>query len=275
MKNPILIANWKMCLTREENLKLAEKILKDLKTKSSTQKRNIVEKLKLDIVFCPSFTYLSDIGDLIFKARCPKEFNLALGAQDVFWEEKGAFTGETSALMLKELGCQYVIVGHSEKREYLKETDEMVHRKIKACLEQQLIPILCVGETFEERQLGQKDVRIITQVTKALGGIRVKESQSLIIAYEPVWVIGSGQSVNPEEAEHAHRVIRQTLIDLWYPVEVIEKNFRIIYGGSVDSKTVKSFIDQPTVDGVLVGSASLKAEEFIKMIQLISDYEKF
>jgi triosephosphate isomerase len=259
MKKPIIIANWKMKLALAESLKLAKKILKESGIRN--------QESGIEIVLCPSFIILSDIQKLIFKIRNSK-FKIRLGAQDVFWETKGAFTGEVSAFMLKEAGCEYVIIGHSERREYLKETDEMIHKKIKVVLEEDLIPVLCVGETFGERQQGQKDFRIIMQVTKALEGIKIKPRQNLIIAYEPVWVIGSGQAVEPEEAEHTNRVIKQTLIDL-FGSEIAEENFRIIYGGSVDSSTVKDFVDQPTVDGVLVGGASLDAEEFVKLITQI------
>lgn len=261
MQKPIIIANWKMSLNKEETLELAKNIIKDLRLKNW--------KPKIEIVFCPSFTVLSDLQKLLSDIRNPK-FEIRLGGQDVFWETKGAFTGEVSSSQLKELGVEYIIVGHSERRQHLGETDEMVHKKVKAALEEGLIPILCVGESFEERQNGQKDIKIITQVTRALEGIKIKSRQNLIIAYEPVWVIGSGQAVEPEEAEHTSRVIKQVLIDL-FDSEITEENFRIIYGGSVDAETVKAFIDQPTVDGVLVGTSSLKAEEFVRIIESCSD----
>lgn len=258
-KRPIIIANWKMSLGKEESLDLTRKILKELEIRN--------QESEAEIVLCPSFIVLSDLQKLLSKIRNSK-FKIQLGAQDVFWETKEAFTGEVSATMLKKVGCKYVIIGHSERREHLKETDEMIHKKIKASLEEDLIPILCVGESFEERQNGQKDIRIITQVTKALEGIKIKPRQNLIIAYEPIWVIGSGQAVEPEEAEHTNQVIKQTLIDL-FDLKTVQENFRIIYGGSVDSRTVKDFIDQPNVDGVLVGGASLNAGEFLKIITQI------
>lgn len=257
MKKNIIIANWKMNLGLSQTISLTKDILSGLK-------KNKKDWAKIDIILCPSYVYLSEVKNLINKS------DIALGAQDCFWEERGAYTGEVSPAQLKEMDCQYVIIGHSERRQYLNETDEMIHKKIKTALEVGLIPILCVGETFEERQKGIKDYVIINQVNRALEGINLKANQQLIIAYEPVWVIGSGQAVKPEEAEYANRIILQQVIDL-YPLPIIRSNIRTIYGGSVDHTNVKDFVQQDTIDGVLVGGASLRAEEFVKMInQLIS-----
>ncbi|MFH1173321.1 MAG: triose-phosphate isomerase, partial [bacterium] len=218
----------------------------------------------VEIVICPSFISLQEVGAMIRKN------NLKLGAQDVFWEEKGAYTGEVSPLMLEEMGCEYVIVGHSERRKYLGETDEMIHRKTRVALEENLIPILCVGETFEERQEGSKDYVIIRQLTGALEGLSIKPDQQLVIAYEPVWVIGSGQAVSPEEAGLAKDLIRQTLLDL-FPLDIIDNNIRIIYGGSVDHTNVKPFLEEARLQGVLVGGASLNAQEFINIVKSINN----
>lgn len=252
MLKSIFIANWKMSLSLEETLGLIKKIAKEVK----------IPENNFEVVVCPSFTALTEASALLKKSK------ISLGSQDVFWEEKGAYTSGISAKMLKEVGCKYVIIGHSERRQYLKETDEMVHQKIKAALKENLIPIVCVGETFEERQEGQKDYVIIRQVTKALEGLNLAGKQEIIIAYEPVWVIGSGQAVNPEEAEYTNQVIKHVLIDL-YPLDIVKEHMRIIYGGSVDSKIISSFLEQPTIKGVLVGGASLKADEFVKMIKNI------
>ncbi|TSC95944.1 MAG: triosephosphate isomerase (TIM) [Parcubacteria group bacterium Athens1014_10] len=252
MPKMIFIANWKMNLGLKETVILIKQLLGGLKK----------IKNNLEIVICPSFTVLSEASKLL------KKGNIKLGSQDVFWEEKGAYTGNISPKMLKEIGCEYVIIGHSERRQYLGETDEMAHQKIKAAIKEGLIPILCVGETFEERQEGQKDYIIIKQVTKALEGISLSRGQKIIIAYEPVWVIGSGQAVKPEEAEYTNQIIKQSLIDL-YPRDIVEQNFRIIYGGSVDSSVIKSFVERSVIDGVLVGGASLKTKDFIKMINKI------
>lgn len=256
MKRKIIIANWKMNLGLPQTILLTKDILNGFK-------KNKDDFSKIDIVLCPSFTYLSEIKKIVTKS------NIALGAQNCFWEERGAYTGEISAFQLKEMGCQYVIIGHSERRQYLNETNEMIHQKIKSALENGLIPILCVGETFDERQKGVKDYVILNQVGRALEGISLKAYQQLIIAYEPVWVIGSGQAVKPEEAEYANRIILQKVIDL-YPLPIVRNNIRIIYGGSVDRTNVRNFVQQETIDGVLVGGASLRAEEFIKMCEIIA-----
>lgn len=226
----------------------------------SQLKKELAEVKGAEIVICPSFISLQEVGRLI------KEANLKLGAQDIFWEEKGAYTGEISPLMLEEMGCEYVIVGHSERRKYLNETEEMIHKKIRIVLKERLTPILCVGETFEERQNGAKDYVIMRQLNSALEGIKLITGQKIIIAYEPVWVIGSGQAVQPSEAGSTRDLIRQTLLDL-FPADVIDSDIRIIYGGSVNSANVRQFLSEARMDGVLVGGASLKAEEFIGIVK--------
>lgn len=250
MSKPIFIANWKMNLSLKETMQLTKEMLKGFKNFRNN----------FEIVICPAFTALTEVSKLLKRAK------IKLGAQDLFWEEKGAYTSNISGKMLKEIGCKYAIVGHSERRQYLNETDEMVRLKIKAALKEDLTPIICVGETFEERQQGQKDYIIIKQVNKALNGIFLSNNQNIVIAYEPVWVIGSGQAVAPEEAEYTNQVIKQTLIDL-YNHKKTEQNFRIIYGGSVNGDVIKSFLDQPNINGVLVGGASLKAREFVEIVK--------
>lgn len=244
----LIVANWKMNLGIKESAALAEEI-----------RDNLPDKNEAEVVLCPSFVALTVVADVI------RGTEIALGAQDVFWEDRGAYTGEVSSRTLKEIGCKYVIVGHSERRGYLKESDEVVHKKVKQVINEGLTPIICIGESFNERQEGQKDYIVMTQVTRALSGIDIVGDHKVAIAYEPVWVIGSGQAVEPEEAENTHRVIRQTLIDI-YPTATVNNNFKIIYGGSVDSYNVVDFLKQDTVQGVLVGSASLKAKEFINII---------
>jgi triosephosphate isomerase len=252
-KNSLILANWKMQLNNTESLGLFKELKEKIKELKNTE--------SVEVVVCPSFTALPDI------AKIATDTKLKLGAQDVFWEQVGAYTGEISPEMLKECGCTYVIIGHSDRRTYLKETDEMVHLKIRAALNSLLYPIICVGETFKERQLGRKDYVVIRQVTQALSGIDlILDSTQLVIAYEPVWVIGSGQAIDSEEAEYMHQVIKQALFDL-YPVKIVENCFRIIYGGSINSQIVKSFMVQPHIDGVLVGGASLNKEEFIGIIK--------
>ncbi len=242
----IIIANWKMNLSLAESKQLANSL------------RNI-DQGKNELVICPSFISLVTVGEILKKGK------IKLGAQDCFWEAKGFYTGEISLENLKEIGCEFVIVGHSERRKYLKETDEMVHQKTKAALASGLIPIICVGETFEQRQQGAKDYILIQQTTRALEGVKIDVNQRIIIAYEPVWVIGSGQAISPQEAAEANQVIRQILLDL-FPAKFVKDNILIIYGGSVDHKNVSSFIRQESIDGVLVGGASLKADTFLNLV---------
>lgn len=260
MKKSIIIANWKMQLSFQETKTLAKEILNRLKKVEKKEKKLI----DFDLVLCPPFMSLPEVS----KIFGPKKDILLCGAQDCFWEEKGGFTGEVSPKRLKELGCTHVIIGHSERRRILKETDEMVHKKVKAALKAGLIPIICVGETRDQRDKGLKEQTIINQVSKALDGISLKANQKIIIAYEPVWVIGSGWAIEPAEAGYMCKIIYQRVIDL-YTLPLVRNNVRLIYGGSVDSTTIKSFVGQEIIDGVLVGGASLKSKEFIKMCELI------
>lgn len=253
----IFIANWKMNLAVVETEKLTKELSQGL--------RSLVNE-ELEIVLCPAFPALDNLS-LMLKKENPA--NLKIGAQDVFWEERGAFTGEVSVKMLKEADCEYVIVGHSERRKNLGETDEMVNKKVKVLLENNLTPIICVGETFEERQKGIRDVVVARQTAAAMDGTEIFGNKKVIIAYEPVWVIGTGQAVDPEDAEHSHKMIRESLLEI-FSLDIVEKHFQIIYGGSVDSKNIKDFVDREAIGGVLVGGASLKAEEFVKMIKAIA-----
>ncbi len=246
-QKPIIIANWKMKLGISQSVELAKEI------KKSASKND-------NIVICPSFVSLLEIAKVLKSSR------IKLGGQDCFWEEAGAFTGEISASQLREVGCEYVILGHSERRTYLKETDEMVHQKIKMALAAKLTPIICVGETFEQRQQGAKDYILIQQTTKALAGAEISLNQKVIIAYEPVWVIGSGQAVEPGEAAAAHQVIRQALFDLFSP-SLVKNNFSVIYGGSVDGTNVAQFTNLENTSGVLVGGASLNLKDFTAIIK--------
>lgn len=245
---PLLIANWKMKLALGESVLLARKIAK------------IAEKYTLaEVVVCPSFTELSAVSESIKNTR------VRLGAQNCFWEDAGAYTGEISGKVLKEYGTQYVLVGHSERRALVGETDEMINKKIRYLLSIGLTPVLCIGETFEERQHGQKDTVLLRKVEKALRGVSLNALGSLVIAYEPVWVIGSGQAVDPHEAEQTNRVIKHALYEL-FPESIVEQKIRTLYGGSVDPENVNSFMTQSTIDGVLVGTASLDASVFGSLV---------
>ena len=190
---------------------------------------------------------------------------IRLAAQNLYWEEKGAFTGEVSPLMLKEVGCDYVIIGHSERRQFFGETDEIVNRRIKAALAQGLKVIFCIGETLREREEGKTFSVIESQMEGGLKGLDDKKMRNMAIAYEPVWAIGTGKTATPEQAEEVHRFIRKKLEKL-YSREVSEE-IRIQYGGSVTPENIKGLMNQPNIDGALVGGASLKAETFSKIVR--------
>lgn len=264
-----LIANWKMQLLDSEAVKLTEEL------KNQTTKEQGVE-----IILCPSFTALSKVGEILRDPSTrPANAGLAqddirpkirLGAQNVFYHEKGSYTGEVSPAQLKELGVAYIILGHSERRQHLKESDEDVNRKVNICLANNMTPILCLGETFDERRTGQTDLILIKQVTRALQDVKLKAKQRMIIAYEPVWVIGSGQAIQPQDAQHAAQVIKHTLLDFFDEPTMTHK-ISIIYGGSVDEKNVKDFIKPGLLDGVLVGGASLSVEKFLPMIEQLKN----
>ena len=251
MKKPLLVANWKMHLGVSSSIVLAEKIL---------AKSNVHHNV--EIVLCPSFTALMAVSRTIHGSA------LFLGAQDVFWEEKGAYTGEVSVEMLREVGCRYVIIGHSERRQNLLETNTMVHQKTKAALRGGLTPIICVGETFDERSQGQTEYVVMEQVSAALSGISLLGQEQIVIAYEPVWVIGSGRAVEVLEAERVIKVIRHLLLD-FYPREVVNERCRVLYGGSVDHSNVAQFIGATQGDGALIGGASLRAEEFTQLVSVL------
>lgn len=248
MKSPLIIANWKMKLSPEESLGLAKKV-----AKASAKYKNA------DVALCPAFTELAAVADII------KNTALKLGAQDCFWENAGAFTGEVSPIALKSYGAQYVIIGHSERRQNLAESAAMTQKKLRAALTAGLTPVLCVGESFSERQEGQKEVVLIRELTEAFNGVWFNKLDRLVVAYEPVWVIGSGQAVEPDEAEHTSLVIKHTLYDL-LPQAVVDEQTRIIYGGSVDPENAGEFLRQPTVGGVLVGTACLDATVFSALV---------
>jgi len=243
-----VIANWKMKLSHEQGLRLA---------------RDMVDRYKpldnLEVVLCPSFNSLSQVGEYL------EDSGIKLGAQNCFFHDSGSYTGEISPEVLHEIGCQYVIIGHSERRK-LGETDDDVNRKVAAALKHNLIPIICVGETFEEYQKEKTDVVIIKQVTKALEDIVLNQGQKVILAYEPVWVIGSGQAVDHSIVEHIVQIILHTAIDL---DSSFADKFQVIYGGSVDADNVNDFIIGNICTGVIVGNSSLKVDSFMDILDNI------
>lgn len=249
MRKSIVAANWKMNTQLKEALALAIKI------------KNSLLSLKLvDIVLCPPFVYLSEIKK-IFESTV-----INLGAQDVWWKDKGAYTGEISPVQLADF-CRYVIIGHSERRQFFAETDDLVNKKTKVSLKAGLIPIICVGETLEAWRKGDVDL-VLDQVKKALAGVNPKLASKIIIAYEPVWAIGTA---NPASASYANQIclrIRQ-MIDSLYGREVALK-IRILYGGSVNKSNAAGFVEESEIDGLLIGGASLIADEFISIVRDIS-----
>ncbi len=252
-----LIGNWKMQLTEAESESLASELVRLWAAEGADRKEVLM-------TLCPSHMALEEVGAAV------RGTPIALGSQDVFWEDKGAYTGEISPKTLKELGCEYCLVGHSERRQFLGETDEMVNRKVAALLRHNINPVLCCGETLDERRSGKRDAVVIAQVRAALAGIRPVGAQRIIVAYEPRWVIGTGQAVAPSDAAEMHHLIRETLFEL-LPNDIVEHQCAIIYGGAVDSKNLASFLAVDVIHGVLVGGASLRASEFVAMARIAAD----
>lgn len=265
-KKIYIIANWKMQLTNVEAAELAY-VLKNEGTKEWKNKNT-------ELILCPSFTALLEIGEILQRDSSPhggevrNDIPLKLGAQNVFYHEKGQYTGEISPVQLKELGVEYVIIGHSERRQYLNETDEDVNRKMKICLENDLIPIVCIGETFTERRERKTEVTIIRQLTKALEDITLKDKQKIILAYEPVWAISPAPAASPAEVKEIVILIEHLLRD-FFDEETIKEKVTIIYGGSVDASNILDYLKISTIEGALVGGASLKAEKFLPLVQSI------
>ena len=245
-----LIANWKMQLSVKDSVNLATKIIE-------TKIKN-----KAEIILCPSSVALDKVKEVI------EDSEIKLGAQNVYHYKKGNYTGEISPLQLKEIGVKYVIIGHSERRKYLSETDEDVNLKIKICLENNLTPILCVGETLSEKNENKTDLILIKQISKALESVKLKNNQKIIIAYEPVWAIGVGRAVNQDEAEYVAKVINHLLLN-FFDKEIINKNISIIYGGSVNAKNIDNFIKSKFIKGVLVGTDSFSYEKFLPIINKV------
>jgi len=245
---PFIAGNWKMNKTVEEAIDLVRQL-----------KDSLSNIAGVEVAVAPPFTALYAVFQEL------KGSSIGLAGQNLFYEEKGAFTGEICPPMLKEVGCQYVIIGHSERRQFFGETDETVNRKIKAALAQGLKPIFCIGETLKEREEGKTFSVIERQIEGGLRGITEEEMRSIVIAYEPVWAIGTGKTATPQQAEEVHRFIREKLERL-YSREIAEE-VRIQYGGSVTPENIKGLMGQENIDGALVGGASLKSEIFSKIVR--------
>ena len=246
-RKSIVAGNWKM----NKSVGDARDLVKDIC-------RDLAEYREVDVVLCPPFTALAGVGELI------GETLIKLGAQNMHWEGNGAYTGEIACPMLRDLYCHYVILGHSERRSYFGETNEIVNRKLHAAISGNLIPIVCVGETLEERDGGQANAIVQQQVEQSLAGLNA-ESPELVIAYEPVWAIGTGRTATPEQAQEMHANIRRWLEPI-FGADRAQK-IRLQYGGSVKPENAQELFGQPDIDGGLIGGASLDARSFIEIVK--------
>lgn len=248
MRKKIIAANWKMYKTPEEARAFMQAFLPLVKGHDRDE-----------IVICPPFVDIAPVVELA------KGTNVAVGGQNMYWEKEGAYTGEVSASMLIGAGCQFVILGHSERRQYFAETDDTVNRRLEVALEAGLSPILCVGEVIEEREAGLTEDVLRRQCTRAFYGISARKAAKLAIAYEPVWAIGTGKTATPEIAEEAHTVIRGEAAKAFG--KEFAANVRILYGGSVKPENSAALMSQPDIDGALVGGASLKPDSFAAILK--------
>ncbi|API90181.1 triose-phosphate isomerase [Marinilactibacillus sp. 15R] len=248
MRKPIIAGNWKMNKTATEAASFIEEV-----------KNNIPSSDKVDAVIGAPNLYTQSLLDMTADSE------LKIAAQNCYFEDEGAFTGETSPAALADLGTQYVIIGHSERREYFGETDEDVNKKAHAIFNHGMIPIICVGETLEQKEAGQTNELVSGQVTKALEGLSDEQVKTSVIAYEPIWAIGTGKTATAEDANSTISVVRQTVAKL-YSDEVADA-VRIQYGGSVKPANIAELMAQPDIDGALVGGASLEADSFLKLLE--------
>jgi triosephosphate isomerase len=250
MRHPVIAGNWKMYKTIAEAVRFIDVL-----------KPKVASANHCEVVVAPPFTALKAV------AEAAKGSNIQVAAQDVSWEKEGAFTGDVSAPMLREAGCTHVIIGHSERRQYHHETDERINRKLKAALTGNMTPIVCVGETLEEREAGRTQAVLERQFTKGFMALTAQDFSRIIIAYEPVWAIGTGRTATPEIAAGSHRTLR-SLIVKQFGGEVAEQT-RILYGGSVKPDNIQGLMAQEEIDGALVGGASLKADSFSAIVNYL------
>jgi triosephosphate isomerase len=251
-RRPIIAANWKMFKTHLEAIQAVQK-LSYLLDKDDDE--------RVEVVICPPFTALRAVQTLIDGDR----LSYGLGAQNVYPEERGAFTGEVSPLMLQALKCSYVIVGHSERRQLFGEDDAFVNKKVRAVFAHEMTPILCVGETLDEREAGGTETKVTQQVRRALDNVAPEEAASIVIAYEPIWGIGTGRTAEPGDAGAVVEVIRATLADRFN--DTVAREVRVQYGGSVKPGNIRDFMAHPEIDGALVGGASLEPEDFALIVK--------
>ena len=247
MRRKVIAGNWKMNLNLHQSQKLVSEILNGLGRDN-----------KAEVIVCPPFTSLNEVSTLL------KGTQVKLGAQNMYFEESGAYTGEVSADMLKSVGCEYVILGHSERRVIFNEPDDLINKKMKTAIAKELKPIFCVGELLEERESGKTMDVVSRQVEKGLDGVSTEQMKNIIIAYEPVWAIGTGKTASPQQAQEVHLFIRE-LVAKKFSVTIAE-NLIIQYGGSVKPDNSGELLSQKDIDGALVGGACLKADSFLSII---------
>ena len=253
MRKKIVAANWKMNMMQAESARFVESLLLE-----------IGDVADVDVVIVPPFTAIAKVMEALGNAQ-----NIKVGAQNMHWERSGAFTGEISAALLRDLFVHYVVLGHSERRRLFGETDEIVNRKVRAAHEASLRPIVCVGETLKQRDRGNVDKILSIQLRGSLAGLGPKELQETVIAYEPVWAIGTGRNATPEQAQEAHAFIRRTLRDM--ADDTTAERVRIQYGGSVKPENARDLMSQPDLDGALVGGASLDPRSFAQIVNAARD----
>ena len=252
-RKKIVAANWKMNMTQAEAANFV-----------ATLQRELTEKSDVEVVIVPPFTAIAKVAEALGGSE-----QIKVGAQNMYWEKGGAFTGEISAAMLRDLFVRYVVLGHSERRALLGETDEIVNRKVRAALEASLRPIVCIGETLEQRESGEVEKVLGTQLRGSLAGLGSKELNETVVAYEPVWAIGTGRTASAEQAQEAHAFVRQTLTEI--SDEATANKIRIQYGGSVKPDNARTLMSQPDIDGALVGGASLDPRSFAEIVRGAAD----
>jgi triosephosphate isomerase len=247
-RTPLIAGNWKMYKTNSEAVETAGRLVE-----------RVANTPDVDIMIAPVFTALAPVSKVVEGSK------VGLGAQNLYWEKEGAYTGEISADMLVSAGCRYVIIGHSERRQYFGETDDTVNRKIRAALDTGLIPVFCIGETEAEREAGQTFSVLDKQVKSGLKDYFAEDLATLVIAYEPVWAIGTGKTATTDQAQEAHQYIRSVVKDS-FGAELADA-IRILYGGSVKPANISQLMEMPDIDGALVGGASLDADSFSRIVK--------
>ncbi len=250
MRKPFVAGNWKMNTDSHSSVELVECIAKDSVGAAGN---------KVTVAVCPPFVYLGAVANAL------RSSNIAVGAQDMYFESKGAFTGEISTSMLKDVGCTYVLCGHSERRHVIGETDELINKKVAAAISGGLLPILCVGELLAEREASQTEQVVTRQMKKGLAGLGDEKVLAVTVAYEPVWAIGTGRTATPQQAQQVHDFIRKLLAEMYN--DKAAQQIRILYGGSVKPDSAADLMRQRDIDGLLVGGASLNADDFLAIIE--------